>query len=318
MTSKSHPAELAEPALGKAAAALTVTAVARRLGVAPDTLRTWDRRYGLGPSERAHGHRRRYTQSDLAKLELMRRLVHSGVAAGEAARIACDGLPPTEVSGILARTEAAALVHQDELALPTDISRGLARAVLALDSFGCQRLISAQLAASGAVTTWNNLLRPVLASLGRRWQTTTRGIEHEHLLVDAATAAFNIYIAQTLTAPRARPVLLAGAPDELHTLPLVATAAALAEQQIDCRFLGPRVPYSALSASIQRVGPAAVLVWAQTSENGDPSGLAALPQLRPAVKVLLAGPGWPAVLPQGTERIDCIVDAVNRISAVVE
>ncbi|MEY3734595.1 MAG: hypothetical protein RL347_1954, partial [Actinomycetota bacterium] len=29
---------------------LTVAAVARRLGVAPATLRTWDRRYGLGPS----------------------------------------------------------------------------------------------------------------------------------------------------------------------------------------------------------------------------------------------------------------------------
>jgi len=29
---------------------LTVAAVARRMGVAPATLRTWDRRYGLGPS----------------------------------------------------------------------------------------------------------------------------------------------------------------------------------------------------------------------------------------------------------------------------
>lgn len=317
MTSKPRP-NLAEPTAGNAAAALTVTAVARRLGVAPDTLRTWDRRYGLGPSERAHGHRRRYTQSDLAKLELMRRLVHSGVAAGEAARIACDGLPPADVSSILARTEAAALDHQDDLNLPTDASRGLARAVLALDTVGCQRLILGQLAANGAVTTWNNLLRPVLVSLGRRWQATARGIEHEHLLVDTATAAFNIYMAQTLRTPRARPVLLAGAPDELHTLPLLATAAALAEQQIDCRFLGPRVPYAALASSIQRVGPAAVLVWAQTTETGDPAGLASLPQLRPSVKVLLAGPGWPEHLPQGTERIDCIVDAVNRISAVVD
>ncbi|MEY3685921.1 MAG: hypothetical protein RJB00_871, partial [Actinomycetota bacterium] len=29
---------------------LTVASVARRLGIAPATLRTWDRRYGLGPS----------------------------------------------------------------------------------------------------------------------------------------------------------------------------------------------------------------------------------------------------------------------------
>ena len=38
---------------------LPVAAVARRLGVAPATLRTWDRRYGLGPSVHAPGAHRR-------------------------------------------------------------------------------------------------------------------------------------------------------------------------------------------------------------------------------------------------------------------
>ena len=45
--------------------ALTVAAVARRLGVAPATLRTWDRRYGLGPSAHAAGSHRRYTADDV-------------------------------------------------------------------------------------------------------------------------------------------------------------------------------------------------------------------------------------------------------------
>ena len=32
---------------------LTVAVVARRVGVAPATLRTWERRYGLCPSDRS-------------------------------------------------------------------------------------------------------------------------------------------------------------------------------------------------------------------------------------------------------------------------
>ena len=52
---------------------LTVAAVARRLGVAPATLRTWDRRYGLGPTERVAGSHRRY--SALAMLLRSRYLV---------------------------------------------------------------------------------------------------------------------------------------------------------------------------------------------------------------------------------------------------
>ena len=65
---------------------LTVAAVARRLGVAPATLRTWDRRYGLGPSEHSSGEHRRYNGSDLARLTLMRKLVIAGVSPAEAAQ----------------------------------------------------------------------------------------------------------------------------------------------------------------------------------------------------------------------------------------
>lgn len=67
---------------------LAVAAVARRLGVAPATLRTWDRRYGLGPSGRTAGSHRRYTPEDVARLLVMRRLTLDGVAPVDAARAA--------------------------------------------------------------------------------------------------------------------------------------------------------------------------------------------------------------------------------------
>ena len=57
---------------------LTVAAVARRLGVAPATLRTWARRYGLGPSEHTAGEHRRYSAADLTRLVVMRRLTLEG------------------------------------------------------------------------------------------------------------------------------------------------------------------------------------------------------------------------------------------------
>ena len=67
---------------------LAVAAVARRLGVAPATLRTWDRRYGLGPSEHSAGAHRRYSDEDVARLMVMRRLALEGVAPVDAARAA--------------------------------------------------------------------------------------------------------------------------------------------------------------------------------------------------------------------------------------
>src|SRR5690606_359718 len=51
-------------------------------------LRTWARRYGLGPSGHVAGEHRRYTAADTERLLIMRRLTLEGAAPAEAARIA--------------------------------------------------------------------------------------------------------------------------------------------------------------------------------------------------------------------------------------
>ena len=66
----------------------SVGAVARRLGVAPSTLRTWNRRYGIGAGELSPGKHRRYTSEDITRLEHMQRLILRGAAPADAARAA--------------------------------------------------------------------------------------------------------------------------------------------------------------------------------------------------------------------------------------
>ncbi|MFH9010313.1 MerR family transcriptional regulator [Streptomyces sp. NPDC017943] len=75
-------------------AGLTTGEVARRLGVAPTTVRTWDRRYGLGPDAHTGGRHRRWTAVDMARLERMCALTATGVAPAEAARTVLSETPP--------------------------------------------------------------------------------------------------------------------------------------------------------------------------------------------------------------------------------
>lgn len=73
----------------------SVGAVARRLGVAPSTLRTWNRRYGIGAQEFSPGRHRRYTAQDITRLEHMQRLILRGAAPADAAQAAlASQLPP--------------------------------------------------------------------------------------------------------------------------------------------------------------------------------------------------------------------------------
>jgi DNA-binding transcriptional MerR regulator len=78
---------------------LTAGVVAQRLGVAVSTLRTWDRRYGLGATGHQAGRHRRYTAADLLRLERMRRLTFEGVPPAVAARLVREPPAPATATG---------------------------------------------------------------------------------------------------------------------------------------------------------------------------------------------------------------------------
>src|SRR5947209_2939234 len=123
---------------------LSVGAVARRLGVAPATLRTWNRRYGIGAQQLSRGRHRRYTAEDLARLQHMHKLILRGVAPGDAAAAALASAAQhaagteTETGLPAAAPSRPGPGHGSggrRVALPgaTAAARGLARAVLPLD-----------------------------------------------------------------------------------------------------------------------------------------------------------------------------------------
>jgi DNA-binding transcriptional MerR regulator len=313
---------------------LTVAAVARRLGVAPATLRTWDRRYGLGPSEHQAGAHRRYSLNDLTRLEHMRRLIIAGIPPVDAARDAVELVVAEDAAQTSVATVTELFVRplpREDHPLPDVVghpgggrviampgasaaSRGLGRASLALDGPACVAIIEAYIEEHGVLAAWNELLMPVLIGVGERWQSSGRGIEVEHTLSSAVVSAFSTVIRALEDPVNARAVILTTADLELHALPLWALGAGLAERRIAVRLLSESMPISALVQAVQRIGPAAVFMWSQTSASGDTEAVAALPQFRPTPAVLVGGPGWSEDLPPGVERVETLAGAVARIA----
>jgi MerR family transcriptional regulator, light-induced transcriptional regulator len=283
---------------------LTVSAVAHRLGVAPATLRTWARRYGLGPSEHAVGAHRRYTAVDVARLEAMRRLTLEGVPPGEAARVvlATPFAPGAVTAGPMPDREGSLRGRGPGgpggrvLALPgaDGVVRGLGRAAMALDARTVTSTLRHEVDEHGVLHTWEHVLRPVLVAVGERWAATGQGVEVEHLLSDCVSTVLREVAERAVDPPGRRPVLLSCAPDEHHTLPLHALAAALGERGVAARSLGPSMPAAAIEAAVRRTGPAALFVWSQLPGTADPAVLAALPVTRPPTSVVVGGPGWRA------------------------
>ncbi|PYC73372.1 MerR family transcriptional regulator [Micromonospora arborensis] len=299
--------------------ALSAGAVARRLGVAVTTLRTWHQRYGLGPSEHVPGHHRRYTASDLARLEIMRRLTADGVSPAEAARWARQAPDPT--TGTVAPSRIQRPGRDGGGTIPVGragpAARGLARAAMRLDAAAISETIAHTLAAGGVIATWEGLLRPVLAGIGERHAATAGLIEVEHLVSRCVSEALAAASRAKVPTGTAR-ILLSCADEEQHTLPLEALAAALAEAGVSYRALGARVPVAALVEAVNRTGPAAVVLWSHTRATADPAQLSALLAApRRPLLVLAAGPGWRAdTLPAGVVRPVDLAEAVSLAVAV--
>jgi DNA-binding transcriptional MerR regulator len=260
---------------------LTVAAVARRLGVAPATLRTWDRRYGLGPSSHEAGEHRRYCPNDLAKLTMMRRLITSGVAP-------CD-------AAIRAKAHEGSLTFDnlvEEFVVREDVVDSLHRASKSLDKSFVETLLRKDISENGVITSWTEVIVPLLFLVGDEWAATGTGIEVEHMLSEIIKRLLREGVVEIKDPVNAQPVLLASVGEEVHCLALHALAAALAEKRIETFFLGARTPLEAISGMVKRSAPPAVFLWAQLEQNSDPKFFKDLPVVRPAPRVIIGGPGW--------------------------
>lgn len=305
----------------------SVGAVAGRLGVAPSTLRTWNRRYGIGAQELSPGRHRRYTAEDITRLEHMQRLILRGAAPADAAQaaLAIRALPPRALPPRApaldipaARTGPGHGAGGQRLALPgaSAAARGLARAALAMDDALMDEIIRAALARDGVILTWQGLLVPVLCGIGARYEQTGSCVAAEHLLSSVTLAALATSHRYAAGGADDRPVLLACTEGEQHSLPLYALAAALAECAVSARMLGAALPYGSLVAAVRRTGPAAVFLWSQVPATGHPAALPDLRRRRPGARLLLGGPGWPQDgLPEGSRLIDNLPDAVTEVMA---
>jgi len=222
-------------------------AVARTLGVTPHLLRAWERRYGAVRPGRTPGGTRRYTESDLRRLQLLRAGVAQGHPIGE---IAALPLPDLE-------RRFGALAPAQET--PAD---SLWHAIGRVDGAEIERLLGLQLGALGPRTFVREVALPLLRALGERWESGDVCVAAEH----AASAALRSLLGAAL---RQRPqaegprIVFATPPGERHELGLLAAALCAQERGARVTYLGPDLPAAELArAAREQRADAAVLALA--------------------------------------------------------
>jgi DNA-binding transcriptional MerR regulator len=275
----------------------TVGVVADRLGIPTATLRSWNRRYGIGPRDHRQGRHRLYTEHDVSVLRRMQQLIDEGVSVGSAAQVAV-GAPISE------EPDTASLLA----------------AAFALDAATAGQLIEHRLR-RGVVDAWDGLLRPAFAALTRLQDDGGGCIEVEHLLSRETARALQRFSGfpglpgVPVPARQNRGgVILACCGGDSHTLALEALAAALAQGGCAPLMLGASVPAdSVLAALSRRPGIEAVVLWSQLESTADIDAVRSVAAT--GVRVLVAGPGWTRRgLPRGVRRLSTLSVALEELA----
>lgn len=303
------------------APSLTVAAVARRLGVAPATLRTWDRRYGLGPSEHLAGAHRRYSAQDVARLLVMRRLTLEGVAPSEAARAALDAMDGPAAEVHVPTTAEVMDAYTDVVPMAADPT-ALVAAAGQFDN-AAVRWMLARVSPRDVLAWWTDLVEPSLRAVGDRAALERPGESVAPALVAAAFAELRSRAAAAaahVDAAKPAPTVLVVPTGEGPDLRAHVLATALQAQGVRARVLSSSAP-AVVTGAVERAMPAALLVEVAAADTGArvSAVVRAATGARPGMPVFVHHGGGVPELPvaANVHRVRTLPGALHEVLASV-
>lgn len=237
-------------------------AVLQETGIGADTLRAWERRYGLPKPQRTPGGHRLYSQRDVHLIKWLVARQAEGLSISRAVKrwneLAESGEDPlADVRAPGARALSGALTNLDA------VREEWLAACFSFDEAGAEYLLSQAFALYTPETAINEILLRGMHEVGNRWQHGQATVQQEHFASGLAMRRLDALIAAAPVPLQAGTIVLACPPGELHSLPLLYLNVMLRRRGRNVIFLGADVPMEHLEETTRAVNAALVVMSSQ-------------------------------------------------------
>jgi DNA-binding transcriptional MerR regulator/methylmalonyl-CoA mutase cobalamin-binding subunit len=267
----------------------TVKHAAELTGIPADTIRMWERRYGVVSPTRSDGGYRLYDETALRRLTAMRSLVDSGWAPSQAARRVLED----EAKGVTAAPETRDVRGDIEV---------LARIGRDFDGQALDAALDEAFALGTFEQVVDGWLMPALEYLGNAWEGGAVSVAGEHFVsatVQRRLAALFDAAGQSRTGARVVVGLVRGS---RHELGVLAFATALRRAGLDVLYVGADLPPEDWAETVHALSAAAVVLGVPAPEDVE--------AVRETVDSLHAAPGHVQVFLGGGQQSAVGGDAV--------
>jgi DNA-binding transcriptional MerR regulator len=264
----------------------TIKTVVQETGIAPATLRAWERRYGVLSPGRSEGGYRLYSERDIATLRWLRNQVESGVSISRAValleiRHRAGEEPELEIGRSVLPVAPAENVRGTET-----IVAELVDALTLFQEPHAEAVLGEAFALYPVDVVAEEIITPTLIEIGERWHRGEASIVQEHFatafLRRRLTALFHAY-----PQPLAGPMAITGSgPSEWHDVGILLVSLNLRRHGWRVIYLGQNVPADHLLREVRKLRPDMVCLSAATSESAKALGevyalVAELPEPKP-------------------------------------
>jgi DNA-binding transcriptional MerR regulator len=218
-------------------------AVTRRTGIAPATLRTWERRYSALTPHRTRGNYRLYSERDIAVLKWLKHQLDTGLSISRAI-VLLEQMSKREVASPRQPAQAAAATRA-WFATWSRLGESLFQALARTDESTSHATLSEAFALYSVDDVCAHLIYPVMKRIGDGWQRGEVSVADEHFASSFFTGRLNaLFQAQPCnqSSLQAAPVLIGCAPGEQHEMGALMLALLLRRHGHGVRYVGANVP----------------------------------------------------------------------------
>jgi DNA-binding transcriptional MerR regulator len=239
-------------------------AVVQQTGVKPDTLRAWERRYGLPSPTRSGGGHRLYSPRDIDTIKWLMTRQAEGLSISRAVelwqQIETEGRDPLQA--------ATPIVVQAGPPRPlggtiTQLRTDWIDACLGYDERRAEQIVNQAFAMYAPETVCLDLLQTAVAEIGDGWYQGHVTVQQEHFCSELAVRRFESLILSGPPPTRPGRILVACPPGESHVLGLLLATHLLRRRGREVVYLGASVPVDQVERTVAATRPRLAILAAQ-------------------------------------------------------
>lgn len=273
--------------------AFNLKAVLRETGLAADTLRAWERRYGLPSPQRTAGGHRLYSQYDIETIKWLIARQAEGLSISRAVDLwneqTASGLDPLAA---LAPTGIA--LTQNASANPADTTLDAIRAewIQACINFSevqAEQALNKAFSIFPVEAVCVDVLQKGVSEIGSMWYENRASVQQEHFASGLAMRRLDALLSASPAPTRPQTILMGCPSGEWHTFTSLLLALLLRRRGLNVIYLGANVPTERFSETAQKVKADLVVLVSQTLNSAAQLQHAALALITQKVNVAFGG-----------------------------